>query len=185
MNRSSYIALMVVAGLGFSGALNSACAVEGSDQLIAEANKSISIAEDTVGEARAAIEAAKQILSTIPADSDQMVEVTEMLAKVKDNWALALEALDGAKESASKIPTASTAEIAGDYKLLATVNAGVALSGAEVVKTGVAFVEAVAADKVEALDIIRVAMQDSLAASSQVQFNYERVKSLITQKYSK
>ncbi len=185
MNKSSYVALMVVAGLGFGGTLCSSYGVEGSDQLIVEANKSISTAEASIGEARSAIENAKQLLATIPSDSEMMGEVTEMLADVKDNWSLALEALNGAKESASKIPTASSSEIAGDYKLLATVNAGVALSGAEVVKTGISFIEAVAGNKVEALDIIRSAMQDSLAASSQVQFNYERVKSLITQKYSK
>ena len=185
MKRNSYIALMVVAGLGVGGVLNVADAADGSDQLVADANKAISTAEAAVGEARSAIENAKQLLATIPADSDLMGEVTEVLGKVKDNWALALEALAGAKESASKIPTASSSELAGDYKLLATVNAGVALSGAEVVKTGIAFVEAVAENKVEALDIIRVAMQDALAAASQVEFNYERVKSLITQKYSK
>ena len=185
MKRNSYITLMVVAGLGLGGALSTAYAVEGSDQLVAAANKSISAADATVAEARSAIENAKQLLSTIPADSALMGEVTEVLTEVKNHWALALEALDGAKESASKIPAASSTEIAGDYKLLATVNAGVALSGAEVVKTGVAFVEAVAANKVEALDIIRVAMQDALAASTQVEFNYERVKSLITKKYSK
>ena len=187
MNRNRCIALMMVAGLGLGlgGVLDAAHAVEGVDQLVAEANTSISIAEASVNDARTAIESAKLLLANIPADSDLMTEVTEMLSDVKDNWALALEALEGAKESASKIPAASSSEIAGDYKLLATVNAGVALSGAEVVKTGIAFVEAVSADKAEALDIIRVAMQDSLAASSQVQFNYERVKSLITQKYSK
>lgn len=185
MNRNRCIALMVIGGLGLGAVLDKAYAIEGADQLIAEANASISTAEASVNDARTAIESAKSLLEDIPADSDLMTEVTEMLVEVKGNWALALEALEGAKESASKISAASSAEIAGDYKLLATVNAGVALSGAEVVKTGIAFVEAVSSNKVEALDIIRIAMQDSLAASSQVQFNYERVKSLITQKYSK
>ena len=185
MKRNRYITLMVVAGLGLGGALSTAYAVKGSDQLVADANKSISAADATVVEARLAIENAKQLLSTIPADSALMTEVTEVLAEVKSHWALAVEALDGAKESASKIPSASSSGIAEDYKLLATVNAGVALSGAEVVKTGVVFVEAVAANNAEALDGIRAAMQDVLAASTQVEFNYERVKSLITKKYSK
>lgn len=185
MNRNRCVTLMVVAGLGLGGVIDKAYGGEGSDQLIADANASISTAEASVNEARMAIEGAKSLLEHIPADSDLMTEVTEILAEVKGSWALALEALEGAKQSASKISTASSSEIAGDYKLLATVNAGVALSGAEVVKTGIAFVEAVSSNKAEALDIIRIAMQDSLAASSQVQFNYERVKSLITQKYSK
>jgi tmRNA-binding protein len=74
--------------------------------------------------------------------------------------------------------------MAEDYKLLATVNARVALSGAKVVQTGLLFVDAVANNKAEALDIIRMSMQDSLAAASQVQFNYERIKTLILEKYS-
>jgi hypothetical protein len=120
----------------------------------------------------------------VPADSDLMDEIKEMLMAASENWALAVSALDGAKESASKILSASSPELAQDYKLLATVNAGVALSGAKVVQTGILFVDAAAHNKVEVLDVIRVAMQDSLASASQVQFNYERVKSLITEKYS-
>jgi len=69
--------------------------------------------------------------------------------------------------------------------LLATVNAGVALSGAKVVQTGLLFIESAAGNKTESLDIIRMAMQDALAAASQVEFNYERVKTLIAEKYSK
>lgn len=185
MNRNSYITLMMVAGLALGGTLNVARAGESIDQLVSDANKSIAVSENAVEEARAAIETAKQFVAMIPSDSTLIVEVTEMLRAVSDNWTLAVDALDGAKVSASKISSASSLEIAQDYKLLATVNAGVALSGAKVVQTGVLFVDAAAHEKVESLDIIRLAMQDSLAAASQVQFNYERVKSLITEKYSK
>ena len=183
MNRSSCIALMAVAGLGLGGVLNVAGA--GTDQMVADANKSIAVATSAVEAARVAIENGKQLLATIPEDSPMLSEVAEMLPAVKDNWTLAVSALEGAKESASKISSASTPEIAQDYKLLATVNAGVALSGATVVQTGMLVVDAVAQNKSEALDIIRVAMQDSLAATSQVQFNYENVKTLIAAKYSK
>jgi len=185
MNRSSCIALMVVAGLGLGGVLNVAVAGQSIDQLVAEANKSIAAATTAVDEARAAIESGKQVLATIPEDSPAMGEITEMLKSVKENWVLALAALDSAKSSASKIPSASSPAIAQDYKLLSTVNAGVALSGAKVVQTGILFVDAVANNKAEALGIIRVAMEDSLVAASQVQLNYEQVKKFIAEKYSK
>ena len=185
MNRSSCIALMVVAGLGLGGVLNVVAAQQSVDQLVAEANKSIAAAEAAVEEARAAIESGKQGLAMIPADSPEMEEIAEMLKAVKENWVVAVSALDGAKSSASKIPSASSPEIAKDYKLLTTVNAGVALSGAKVVQTGILYVDAVANNKAEALGIIKVAMQDSLEAASQVQFNYERVKKFIAEKYSK
>ena len=67
---------------------------------------------------------------------------------------------------------------------MTTVNAGVALSGAKVVQTALLFVDAAANNKTEALDIIRMAMQDSIAAAAQVQFNFDRVKTLIEEKYS-
>lgn len=185
MNRNSCIALAVVAGFGLGGVLNVAVAGEGVDQLVADANKSIAVAAAAVDEARIAIENGKQHVATIPADSEVIGEVAEKLKAIKANWTMAVSALDGAKESASKISSASSPEIAQDYKLLATVNAGVALSGAKVVQTGILFVEAVANNRAEALDVIREAMQGSLAAASQVQLNYERVKSLIAEKYSK
>lgn len=185
MNRSSCIALMVVVGLGLGGVMNVIAAGQSVEQLVAEADKSIAAAATAVEEARAAIDSGKQMLATIPDDSPAMGEITEMLKSVKENWVLALSALDGAKSSASKIPSASSPEIAQDYKLLTTVNAGVALSGAKVVQTGILFVDAVANEKAEALDVIRVAMMDSLDAASQVQLNYERVKKFIAEKYSK
>lgn len=184
MNRSSCIALMVVAGLGFGGALNIAVAGQGAE-LAAEADKAVAAAASAVEEARAAIKSGKQFVAMIPDDSALMGEVAEVLKAAKENWVLAVSALEGAKESASKIPSASSPQIAQDYKLLATVNAGVALSGAKVVQTGILFVDAAAHNKGESLDIIRMAMKDSLDAAAQVQFNYERVKSLIAEKYSK
>ena len=185
MNRSSCIALLVVAGLGVSGMLNVIAAGQSVDQLVADADKSIAAATAAVEEARAAIEKGKQVLATIPDDSPAMEEITEMLKSIKENWVLALSSLDGAESSASKIPSASSPEIAQDYKLLTTVNAGVALSGAKVVQIGLLYVDAVANNKAEALDVINAAMQDSMESAAQVQLNYERVKKFIAEKYSK
>jgi hypothetical protein len=184
MNRHSCIALMMVMGLAFGTGTN-VQAEDATAKLVADANKSIAAATAAVEEARVAIENGKQLVVLIPADSVLISEVKEMLQASSDNWVLAVAALEGAKESSSKIASASSEELAQDYKLLATVNAGVALSGAKVVQTGLLFVEAAAHNKTEALDIIRMAMQDSLVAASQVQFNYERVKDLISSKYSK
>jgi hypothetical protein len=184
MNRHGCIALMVVSGLAFGAGLT-VRAQEESNTLVDAANNAIVSAEVAVEESRISIENGKQLVALIPEDSPVIVEVLEILKASSDNWTLAVAALEGAKQSADKINSASNQEIAQDYKLLAQVNAGVALSGAKVVQVGLLFVEAAANNKTESLDIIRVAMQDSLAAASQVQFNYERVKSLIAEKYSK
>ncbi|MCF7863203.1 MAG: hypothetical protein K9L89_00240 [Kiritimatiellales bacterium] len=185
MNRQSCIAMMVAAGFVFGGVPNTARAAEGAEALVSSANESIAAASVAMDEARAAIENGKQLVAQIPADSAQLGEVKSMLLAASDNWNLSVAALKGAKESAAKITSASSTAIAKDYALLAKVNAGLALSGAKVVQTGLLFVDAVSNNKTEALDIIRMAMQDSLAAASQVQFNYERVKTLIAEKYSK
>lgn len=184
MNRSSWIGLMVVAGLGLGCVMNVSGAPSTS-QLVSEASKSIKAAEVAVEEARAAIGNAKQLLATIPADSPLMGEVTDILKKTKENWTLAVSSLEGAKESASKISAATSIGVAQDYQLLAKVNAGVALSGAKVVQTSMMFIEAVANNKTEALDVIRVAVNNSLEAAEQVELNYERVKAFIADKYSK
>jgi cytidylate kinase len=176
---------MAATGLALGGIVGVAHAEEGADQQVDKVNKSIAAAVSAVEEARVAIENGKQLVALIPADSELVGEVKQMLVAASENWKVAITALDGAKESASKIESASSSELAQDYTLLATVNAGVALSGAKVVQTGLIFVDAAANNKTEALDIIRMAMQDSLAAASQVQFNYERVKTLIAEKYSK
>ncbi|WP_136062838.1 hypothetical protein [Pontiella sulfatireligans] len=175
---------MVAATVGFGGIAGVARADQAMDQLASDANKSIMVAEVAVDQARIAIENGKQLVAVIPADSPLMSEVKQMLMAAAENWSIAVDSLSGAKESASKISTASNIEVAKDYKLLAQVNSRVALSGAKVVQTSLLFVDAVAGNKGEALDIIRMAMQDSLAATSQVQFNYERVKALILGKYS-
>ena len=184
MKRSSCIALTVAAALGIGSVLNISAA-QSASQLQAQADQAIARASASVDEARAAINNGKQLLAMIPADSPAIGEVAEMLKAAKENWTLAVSALESAKESASKIGAATSTEIAEDYKLLATVNAGVALSGANVVIISLEFVEAVATEKSETLDVIRVAMANSVDASKQVQLNYERVKGFIAQKYSK
>jgi len=175
---------------GFLAGLMVACSVAGvavaqEASVADEAQLAIQAAEKEVEAARASIAKAKEYMAMIPEDSPLMPDVTQVLGAASENWKTAIESLKGSKESASKIATASNDSVANDYALLAKVNAGVALSGAEVVQIGVAYIDAIANNKTEALDVVRTAMQDALAASSQVQFNYERVKSLIAQKYSK
>lgn len=183
MNKHRFLAILMIAVLGCGAALNSVFA-QGAT-LVEEAQSAIVSAETAVEEARAAIEKGKELVTQIPEDSPLLPDVAQFLQAASDNWTIAVDSLKGAKESASKVSAASNENIAKDYALLAKVNAGVALSGANVVQIGLAYVEAVASNKTEALDIIRTAMQDALAASSQVQFNYERVKTLIAEKYSK
>ncbi len=181
MNRRSCVALLV------SGVMFGVCggvAAEGIDALVQEANASIETAAVAVEEARSAIENGKILVTQIPSDSALLGEVKQMLKAASENWSVAVTSLEGAKESASKIAGASSVEIANDYKLLATVNSKVALSGAKVVQTGLYFVDSAANNKTESLGIIRLAMQDSLAAAKQVQFSYARVKELIANKYS-
>jgi hypothetical protein len=150
-----------------------------------QAQKAIAAAEVQVEKARDAIATGKTLIAQIPANSPLMPDVAQVVEAASANWKIAIDSLAGAKESASKIATAKNPSIANDYALLAKVNAGVALSGAEVVQIAITYVEAIQANKTESLDVIRTALQDALASSSQVQFNYERVKKLIAEKYSK
>lgn len=184
MNRHSCISLIMVAGLVFGG-MGVVRAEEGTDQLLRDAKKAIAAAEVAVEQARVAIEKGKHQVVQIPSDSELSDEVNQMLVAALESWSVTISALNGAKDSAAKIGTASSEKLAQDYALLSTVNSGVALSGAKVVQTGLLFIDAAASNKTEALDVIRMAMQDSLAAASQVQFNYERVKTHIAKKYSK
>lgn len=182
MNRHSCIILMAVSGLIFGGTMGVAHAED--DKLSIQVYESIGAAEAAVEEARVVIKNGKQLIAQIPEDSEFHAEINQMIAMASENWKLAISALEGAKKSAAKIKEASNLELSNDYALLARVNAGVALSGAKVVQTALLFIDAAANGKTEALDIIRMAMQDSVAATSQVQFNYERVKTLIAEKYS-
>jgi hypothetical protein len=156
-----------------------------SSSVADEAQAAIGAAEQEVEKARAAIETGKELIAQIPEDSPLMPDVAQVVQAASENWKIAVDSLKGAKDSASKIATASNESIANDYALLAKVNAGVALSGAKVVQIAISYIEAISTSKTEALDLIRTAMQDALASSSQVQFNYERVKTLIAQKYTK
>lgn len=184
MNRHNRIALVAVAGLMLGGMAGVAQAEESTEALVAKANESIAVATAAIETARTSIENGKALIELIPQDSELAGEVKEMIFAASQNWKIANDAIEVAKTSASKIATAANADLAKDYALLASVNAGVALSGAKVVETGLLFVDAAAHNKTEALDIIRLAMQDSLAAVSQVQFNSERVKEAILAKYS-
>jgi|GEM_PF-3389994 len=176
-------ALMAFAGFT-SNVFAQAGESEAASSLSSESDAAIASAEMEVEAARIAIAKGKDLIALIPEDSPLMPDVAQVIQAASENWKIAVDSLKGAKESASKIGAASSESVADDYALLARVNAGVALSGAKVVQIAISYVGAIAENKTEALDIIRTAMQDALAASSQVQFNYERVKSLIAQKYS-
>ena len=183
MNKRICIMGLAIGVLGSMGLSDSAFAQEST--LLSESQAAIAAAEEAVEVARDAIEKGKELIALIPEESPLMPDVAQVLQAASENWKIAVDSLNGAKESASKIQTAVNESVAKDYALLAKVNAGVALSGAKVVEIGLTYIDAIANNKTEALDIIRTAMQDALAASSQVQFNYERVKTLIAEKYSK
>jgi hypothetical protein len=161
------------------------CASDSSAQLFASANKSINDASSAVENARISIEEGKKLLEKIPADSDLSAEVTEVISAISKHWDVTVKALATAEKTAPRILKATKPGLAEDYKLLATISAGVALSGAQVVQTGILFVDAVANNKTEALSIIRKALADALSQSDQVDQNYDRAKKLIMQKYSK
>ncbi len=180
MNKYRFVGLMV-ALLVFSGSVRNGFA---QSSITDEALASVATAESVVADAKASIKRGKELVSLIPEDSPLLSEVRQMLKEVSMNWKLAVESLEGANLSAAKIASTSSEELAGDYALLAKVNSAVATSGANVVQIGMAYVEAVALNKPESLDIIRGAMQDALAASAQVKFNCDKVKNLISEKYA-
>ncbi|QBG47552.1 hypothetical protein EGM51_09160 [Verrucomicrobia bacterium S94] len=187
MIRHSFIfglAVTALCGLVPSHAMGQEAASKEAS-IITNSDSAVADAEAEVEKARMAIEKGKQLIVSIPEDSPLMSEVASVLEAASDNWKIAIDSLKGAKVSASKIATASSDEIANDYALLAKVNAGVAHSGAKVVQIALLYIEAVAEDKTETLPVMRTSLQDALASSSQVQFNYERVKKIIAQKYSK
>lgn len=173
---------LMVALMACLGMVNvSSAQATSSDEALAAVAK----AESIVAEAKASIKEGKAMVDLIPEDSPLLPEVGQMLKEVSSNWKLANDSLAAANESATKIASTTNADIAGDYALLAKVNSTTAVSGAKVVEIGIAYVEAVANNKTESLDIIRSTMQDALAASSQVKFNCDKVKKIISQKYSK
>ncbi len=183
MNRSYFIWGLMVA---LSGTFLMANPAVGQNQeMVSQTVTALTEAENAVDAARAAINRGKELYLMIPEDSPMFTDVAQVLEEASKNWKIAIASLDGAKESASKVTTASSESIANDYALLAKVNAGVALSGAKVVEISIAYVDAIANNKTEALGVIRIAMRDALEVTSQIQANYERIKALIADKYSK
>jgi len=180
MNRQRWVVALVVGALTVCGSLDRVLAQSASANGV---SAKIAAAEQAVAKARAAIENGKTLVAQIPENSPYMPAVTDMLQKASESWKSAVESMNGASESAAKI-TDSSSEVSGEYALLAKVNADVAITGAQVVQIGLAYVEAVATNKSEALDLIQSAMKDALAAAKQVQFNYDRVKTLIYEKHS-
>jgi hypothetical protein len=181
MSRNLFMGL-IVALLVFSGPTRNGFA---QSELADETLAAVATAESVVADAKASIKTGKELVGLIPEDSPLLPEVREMLKQVSMNWKVAVESMEAANQSAGKIMEASSAELTADYALLASANSAVAVSGANVVEIGMTYVEAVATEKTESLDIIRSAMQDALASSSQVKLNCDKVKKLISEKYSK
>ncbi len=179
MKKRYFIAVLVS-----SAVLIGSTSARASD-LAADAKLAVDAAEVHVEQARVSIERGKELIALIPEDSPLMSEVAQVIKLASDNWVVATEALEGAKKSATKITTTANQSVVADYLTLARVDAAVAVSGANVVQIGMRYVEAVANNKTESLDIIRSAMDDTLSDVAQIQFNYEKVKRLIKEKYSK
>jgi hypothetical protein len=180
-NRSLY---SVVFGLFLCGAI-SASAEKAVDEVVAEAKATVMAAQQAVDDARLAVEQGKQMVQNLSSDAMMISEVKEMLIASSENWTIAVEALKQAEKSAEKLDMVQDEQILKDYALLARMNANVAKSGAQVVTTGLIFVEAAANNKTETLDVIRLAMQEVQASAAQVRFNSEQVIGLIKEEYSK
>lgn len=182
MKRKGFIVGLAVALLGF-GATSSVVAKKSMP--VDDVASSVASAELRIEEARVAIESGKQMLATIPEDSPMMSEVVRVVSVASDNWKIAVESLAGSKKSAARISSSSNSSVASDFAMLAKVNANVASSGAQVVKIAVAYVEAVANEETEALELIDSALVKASASAVRVQRSYDRVKAEITKKYSK
>lgn len=179
MKKHGLIVFATMASVVLGGLFVAPGTMAGTAEGMWTSEDALSLASDAVDQARNAIAAGQQQVVKIPEDSPFDYEIREKLAAAADNWSIAVKALGGAQTSASKIGSATSQEVADSYDLLAKVNSCVALSGANVVRTGLLFVDAVALNKSEALDFIRISMRDALLSSDLVQFNYERVKTYL------
>jgi len=146
MNRYRCIMGLMVGLMVFCGSTREGIA---QSMLADETLASVAMAESAVADAKAAIKRGKELVSLIPEDSPMLPEVAQMLKQVSMNWKLAVESIENANESAAKIASTASQELADDYALLAKVNSTVAVSGADVVEIGMAYVEAVATDNTE------------------------------------
>ncbi|MEI6890971.1 MAG: hypothetical protein V5783_02260 [Pontiella sp.] len=182
IKHSMTIGLVIVA---LAGSVTNCKTYAAQSEVASQAKQAIEYAEAEVEKAREAIELGKQLITQIPEDHLLMPDVAQVLELASENWKTAVDSLKGAEMSASKMGSATQDSIANDYAMLAKVNAGVSVSGAKVVQMSITYLDAIANNKTGSLRIIRAAMQDALESSSQVQLSYERVKALISQKYSK
>lgn len=181
MNRHSWLVTLLVASMiSFGWVGNAAAQGSGADKVA----MAISNAETAVAQARAAIENGREIVGQIPENSPYLMQVEQMLKAASENWKQAVSSLESAKESAEKLASASDDTRAQDLALLAKVNANAATAGANVVKIALSYVEAVANNKTESLGVIQQAMRGALASSNRLQLNYDKIKTLISEKYS-
>ncbi len=178
--RQAGIVVFFCVAAGLCGIVNPASSAE-LDGVAAR----VEAASKAVDEARQAIAEGKDLVSRIPEDSPYLEDVYGVLKSSASSWKSAVEALKGARESQGKVAGASSDALASDYGMLAKACADAASSGANVVKVGLAYVEAVALGKTESLGLLKEVMQDVLADSDQTQYYYTKVRGLIGEKYSK
>jgi hypothetical protein len=181
MKREKCIALLVMCGL----AANLSFAGKKAADPSVEASKAVARAEQAVAQTKAAIEASKALVGGVSGNAALMAEVKEMLRATTDDWEMAIAALDQAKKNAERVASSKDEVMAKDYARLTKLNAGIAISGAKVVSTGLYFVEAAASGKVESLDVIRGAMSAARVSAESVRVSSERTIGLIEAKYSK
>lgn len=182
MKRHVYAAALGAVGLVLFGMCGGTSAQNGA--VPSDVAAALKAAQIQIDATRQALAASKVQLDAIPEDSAYIAQVKEMLQVAERYWGEAKDALEGARMSVDKIGGAAPS-ISKDYQLLAKVSANVARSGAEVVQISLSYIQAVANQKTESLEIIGRAMTDAQAAASQVKSNFDRVKKAISGKYSK
>ena len=180
MKRNIYITVLLMAAMAV-------CTVHpvraaANEDLAKEANIAIADAQKAVDEARDAIQQGKDMVTKLEGNVALINEVKKVLGSASKNWAEALKALESAKTTAAKITNASNLKKANNIKMLAELDARVAEASAKVVRTDMYFVEAAAANRTQSLSIIRDAMADAEAATTQVKFNRDQVKSILAGK---
>lgn len=144
-----------------------------------EAKSSIALAQKSVDTTRDSMTRGVQLLKSFSGDAMLKAEIKEILVTVDENWKLSLESLAMAKQNLELLEGAEDDEVAAKYKLLAQVNASVAVAGSKAAASGLMFIDAAVANREQSLKIIRAATKNAVAAVSQVVECRERVEVLV------
>ncbi|MCF7848843.1 MAG: hypothetical protein K9M45_08345 [Kiritimatiellales bacterium] len=180
MKRNIYVTALLMAGLVSATVYPVRAA--GTQALAAEANNAVAIAQTAVDDARDSIQGGKDMVTKLKGNPALINEVKKVLVDASKSWAEALKALESAKATAAKVAGAPDLNKAKNLKMMTQVDASVAEANAKVVRTGLYFVEAAAANRTQSLPVIRDAMQDADAAAAQVKFNREQVRNILAGK---